>query len=155
AIEQPGKAFEFMVDGDAQGLKGPRRRMNAAAPIASEDAFDEAAQLAGGIDRTAAARFDDRAGDTARSAILAILENDSRQLGLGLFVDDVIGAQWLAAIHAHIERPIEAKAEAAIGIVEGKAAHAEVGDDRVDAGYPGLFEDGVEAGEIGLAQGDP
>src|SRR5580698_1671195 len=99
-----------MVDRDSKSLKGSRRRMNSPSPITPDHALDQAGKFSGGLDRTAAAGLDDRSRDPSGTAILAVFEDNSRQFGFGFLVHDIVGAQRLAAIHAHVNRPIEPEA---------------------------------------------
>src|SRR5260221_1466388 len=141
AHEQRVKAFEFVVDRNTERLKSSRCRMYSAAPVAAEHTLDQSTEFAGGFNRTAPAGLDDGARDAPRRMLFAIFMDDAREFGLGLLVDDVVGAQLLAPIHTHVERSVEAEAEPPIGVVERKAAHAKVGDDRADARNSTLIED--------------
>ncbi len=80
--------------------------------------------------------------------LLAVLIDNPRELGLGLLVDDVVGAQLLLAIHPHIERPVEPETETALRVVERETAHPEVGDNCAHTGDSALVEDLFETGEI-------
>ena len=73
AVEQSFETFEFVVDGDAQRLKSPRRRMDPAAP-AADHRLDQPAQFASGLERRAPPGRDDRARDPARGALLAVFD---------------------------------------------------------------------------------
>ena len=86
------EALYLAIHRDAKRLEGARRGMHSAAAMRSNRALDQRAQLAGGLDATAAARLDDGARDAAGHALLAIFAKDARQLRLGLLVDEIVGA---------------------------------------------------------------
>ena len=101
-----------------------------------------------------ATRLDDGAGDGARMALLAENENDVGEIALARRVDHVGRARPLAA-HAHVERPVEAEGEAALGIVELHRRNAEVEHHAVDFIEPRFARGGVEIGKTLLDQRQP
>ena len=69
---------------------------------------------------------DDRPGDAVGEALVAVLADHARQLVLGVAVDDVVGGPRGVGVHAHVERPLVAVREPALGAVELRRRHAEV-----------------------------
>jgi hypothetical protein len=116
--------------------------------------FDYGAQFAGGFDRTTAARVDDRACYPACGVVLAVGVDYMRESLFALFVDNIVGTEWLALIHSHIERALSPEAEATRRIVKRKTAHPKVSDNRANARHAALIEDRIKVPEIGLAQGE-
>ena len=83
---------------------------------------------------------DDGAGDRARMALLAELEDDVGEIALGRLCHHVGGARAVAA-HAHVERPVEPEREAALGLVELHRGDAEIEHDAVDRSWPNFCGD--------------
>ena len=83
ACERAHELAELVVDGDAQRLEGAGRRMDAAG-LGPDEAGDELGELAASS-RCGALRaaLDDGARDGARAALLAVMEEDVGELGLG------------------------------------------------------------------------
>src|SRR5262249_59921864 len=77
------------------------------------------------------ARTHDHARDRACMALLAQRRDDGGQIPLGSMRHDISCARPRAA-HAHIERTVEAKREAASGFVELHRGDAQIEDDTVD-----------------------
>ena len=80
-VERAHELAELVVDGDAQPLEDARRRMDAAR-LGPHEAGDELGELARRLDAALAAALDDGAGDRARAALLAEMEEDVGELGL-------------------------------------------------------------------------
>ena len=125
--------------------------MNVAGP-AVHDAGDDVGERAGGRDRPFAARRHDGAGDGAGAALLAEQKDDVGEIALGALRDHVGGGRTGRA-HAHVERPVEAEREAALGRVELHGRHAEIEHDAVDRFDPEIAGDAVERGEFAFDQG--
>jgi hypothetical protein len=151
--EQGIKAMDLVVDRDTQRLESARCRIDAAMTTDADRTFDYSAQFAGGFEWTTAARLDDRACYPPRGALLTVGLNDVREAFLALFIDDIVGTECLALVHSHIERTVSPETESTRPIVKGKAAHAEVGENRANAGNAALIKDGFKVAEIGLTQG--
>src|SRR5579862_4133167 len=103
--------------------------MHTAAAMRAKRALDQHAQLAGSLDTIFAARLDDSARDAARHPLFAVFAKDAGQLGFGLLIYNVVGAELGALIHPHVERTVMAEAEAARGIIERETAHAQIDED--------------------------
>src|SRR5690606_9316381 len=84
---------------------------------------------------------DDAPRHTAAVALLAVAEDDRRELLHGVVVDDVSGALAVRA-HAHVERSVVAESEAALALVELHGGDAEVEEHAVH------FGDAVVVGEL-------
>ena len=153
ALGRMQRAHEFaelVVDGDAQGLEHARRRMNAAGLLADERC-DEIGELPRRLEGLAPPRLDDGAGDGAGAPLLAVVIEDVGELGLGGFVDE-IGRARAAALHAHVERPVVAEREAALGLVDLHRGHADVEHDAVERIETLRLRDLVEVAEASRNQ---
>ena len=127
-----GEFAELVVDEDAQRLERARRRMDVAGPRA-HDAGDDVGERARGARSARSPRA--RRWRGRRRAHGAPRRGSQMMVGeiaLGRARDDVGGARALAA-HAHVERPVEAEGEAALGLVELHRGDAEIEHDAVDA----------------------
>ena len=95
-----------------------------------------------------------RAGDAAREALFAELEDRVGELAFRRAGDEVGGGVAAAAIHAHVERLVALEAEAAARRVELHRRHAEVGERAVDAVDLAAVEDVVDRAIIGVHELD-
>ena len=96
----------------------------------------------------------DRAGDAPRGALLAeIMENVGEPL-LGGRVDNLRGGRARAA-HAHVERPVIAKGETAIRLVELHGRDADIEDDALERKKILARGDLLELGEARLDEPEP
>jgi hypothetical protein len=153
-VERAHELAELVVDGDAQALEHAGRGVDAAG-LGPDEAGDELGELARRLDAALAAALDHGAGHRPRAALLAEMEEHVRELGLGGAVDEVGGAVAVA-LHAHVERPVAAEREAALGLVELHRRHADVEHDAVDAvGEARLRDDAVEVAEAGRHEREP
>src|SRR5207247_2729768 len=96
-------------------------------------AADQLRQLFRGLDRRAASRLDDAAGDAAAETLLAVLEDQVRQLALAQAVHQGAGRLSLTPVHPPIERALLLEAQPAHRVVALIRADAQVGDNAVDA----------------------
>ena len=144
---------EFFVDEDPQGLERPRRRMNFAR-LRPHHLRDDIGQRARGRDRRFLARGDDGAGDGARMTLFAEDVDDVGEIGLGR-PRDHIGRGRAVMAHPHVERTVEAKREAALGLVELHRGHPDIHHDAVDRRDTLRGADLGEIGEAVLDQGQP
>src|SRR5260221_10493733 len=96
--------------------------MNSAAPVTPQHIFNQPPEFAGGFERTPPPGLDDGPRDAPGRVLLAVFIDDPRELGLGLLVDDVVGAQLLPAIHPHVQRPVETETETTVGVVKRETA---------------------------------
>ena len=122
--------------------------------LGADHAPDDVGQRPGGDDRRLLAGGDDGAGDAARMALLAELEDDVGEIALGGLRHHVGRARPVAA-HTHVERPVEPEREAALGLVELHRGHAEIEHDAVDHGVAEFLGDAIERGESLLDQRQP
>ena len=117
---------------DPQRLEASRGRIRLSLARRRHHPVDDRGQPAGGGDRFLVAGADDGAGDAARGALLAVIPQDRRKRLLVQPHHDVGGA--VAGFrHPHVERPVEAEGEAALGLVELRRADAEVEGDAVES----------------------
>ena len=117
------------------------------AGLRPHDLGDDIGQRPRGRDRRFLARGDDGARDGARMPLLAEDVDDVGEIGFGGLRDHVRRGRAVVA-HPHVERAIEPKREAALGLVELHRGHADVHHDAVDA-MDALR--GADFGEIGKA----
>ena len=106
--QSPRQFSEFVVDGDAQRLKHPRRRMGLLGRRGWRDSGDEARKLQGRDERRGCPVGDDGAGDAAGGALLAEMKEDVRQL-FDARLGENVGGGHAAPFHTHVERGVEAQ----------------------------------------------
>ena len=152
-VQRPRQFAELVVDGDAERLEDAGRRMQAAR-LGADQPGDEIGQLRGGLDAALAAFFDDGAGNGPGPPLLAVMKEDVGQLRLAGFVEEVGGARPVP-LHAHVERPVAAEREAALGLVKLHRRHADVENDAVDTLEAGLRGDRVERAEAARHENEP
>jgi len=105
--------FQFCVDGDAQSLERACGRVDA---LFLADAFkDQVGQLPGGVDRPVA---NNRAGDPAGVAFLALTEDDVGQVFLRESIYQVGGGERRVQAETHVQRPIVQEGEASFRSVQ-------------------------------------
>ena len=95
AAQAAQKLAELVVDGDSQRLERARRRMGELAPAGRRDARHQIRELQRRDERRRLAVGDDRAGDAARGALLAEMEQNVGDRRLVLFPQNVGGAAAL------------------------------------------------------------
>ncbi len=144
---------ELVVHRDAQRLEGARRRVDVAG-LGAHDAADDVGKALRRGDRGFRALADDGLGDMARQALLAIGVDEVGEVGLLEPRDEVGGAVALAR-HAHVERPVEAEGEAAVGLVQLHGGDADIEHDAVDRGVAAIGGNLVEIGETVVDEGEP
>ncbi len=104
--------------------------MDLAEFLARVRARDGLGEHAGGGDRRLGALGDDGAGDAPRRALFAVeIEDIGERLGFELI--DQVGGAAPGALHAHVERAVEAEGKAALRLVELHGGHADVEHDAV------------------------
>ena len=74
---------------------------------------------------------DNGRGDSSAAALASQLVDQVGEPGFVVAIDDALGLQLLVAVHAHIQGPLDPKAEAPLGVVELPARKAQVRDDSV------------------------
>jgi hypothetical protein len=116
---------------------------------------DDYRQFTRGLERVSAPGKNNRTRNLARGAFFTQVTQDAHEFFFGLFVDNIVGAQLLTAVHPHIERAIGSKTEAALRIIEREAAHPKVRYDCTCGGGVCLIENQVKIAEISLAQSHP
>jgi len=107
--QQSRETFHLVIHRYAQSLEGARRRMRPAAPMGSQSALDDRAQLAGGLDWTAPARLDNQSRNSPRAALFPVCIDDAREFFGALLINNVFRLQRLPAVHPHVERAVEPK----------------------------------------------
>jgi hypothetical protein len=113
------EAFELVVHRDAKRLEGARRRVDPLRPEPPRHhLLDELTELRCGGDRRWLPGSDDSVRDRSCEALIAVVTNHRRQLVRRQRVDELGGGDAGARVHAHVERPVEAEAEAAGRVVE-------------------------------------
>ena len=79
-------------------------------------------------------------GDLARASLLAVSPDDIGQVPLVGRRDQVGGRLTGGLVEAHVERSIEPKSKATLGIIKLERRHSEIEQDAVDAINPQLIE---------------
>ncbi len=79
-LEELLESGQLAVDGDAQPLKGPGRRIEAASGAARQRGANDPGELTGGVDGTLSSRLGDGVGHARRMSFLTVLTNDPGQL---------------------------------------------------------------------------
>ena len=133
---------ELVVDGDAQRLERPRRRvLVGVARRAGRGHRARQAQRVGELAGFGGAL--ERPSDAARVALLAVLPQDAGQRLVVEAADELERGLAVLGIHAHVDRALPLPREAAARLVDLHRRHAEVRDDAVelrDADRPDLPE---------------
>src|SRR5579862_559032 len=110
--------FQFAVDGDAQGLKRFRSRMNAAVAAHAQRAADQRFEFSRRVNGIGLALVDNCAGDAARFVFVTMLKKNVGDFFFAVVAQNVRGGAALRTVHAHVERLVGAETEATRGIVE-------------------------------------
>src|SRR4029077_8300146 len=106
--ERALERVELAVDGDAERLEDPLRRMPLAeAGRRGNRALDRVDKLARALERLLAPAADERARDLSRVAFLSVAAEDRGQVALAPRIDDVAPALVLRRVHAHVERCVD------------------------------------------------
>ena len=150
--ERARELAQFVVDGDAQGLKAARRRVRQFARFGRSDTLDHLGELQGGAIRRRRPVGDDGAGDAPRGALFAIVIEDVGD-GLLVLLGEDVGRGAALVLHAHVERRVVAQGEAARGFVELHGGDADVEHDAVEPGDSEPARDDVELAETSLRRG--
>jgi|GEM_PF-6817251 len=120
---------QLLVDGDPQGLKGERRRVEPST-TPPHGLLDDPDQLARGAKRTL---LDDGPGNAARLSLLTIVIEDIRQLLRRELVDQVGGGRPARrGIKAHVQRPLGHERETTVGVSELERRQPQIEQDTVD-----------------------
>jgi len=98
--------------------------------------------------------MDDRAGEAARGALLAVIIEDVGQRFLFRLVDD-LGRAAAPPFHPHVERSVAAKGKAALGLVELHRGNANVEHDAIERQEIFPRGDLLQLGKARLDQGQP
>ena len=131
-LEESIQPLELAVHPDAQRLKRPRGRVDPGRAAARDRAAHDRCQATGRGDGRLAARVDDGARDPTGKALFAVLKDGIGQLALRRPRDQISGRFAGAPVHAHVQRLVALKAEAAARLVELHRRHAKVGESAVD-----------------------
>src|SRR2546428_12988513 len=136
---------QLVVDRDADALEGPGRDVDVARPRPSGNGrLTGGGQIARGAQR--AARHYELC-DPPRPPLFAIVAKGPLELCDVKLVDDPRGGERGAGVHPHVQRPVGAKAEAALSGVELDAGETEVEKDQVGRDEPGPASHGVQLAE--------
>jgi hypothetical protein len=120
---------QLVVDGYAETLKSPGRNVDIAGPGGAwNGGFNGLSQVARGVEW--APRHHELC-DPASPSLFAVLPEDPLDLYGVRIVDDSCRRECRAGIHPHVERPVGAKAEAALWVVDLGAGETEVEEDQV------------------------
>ena len=115
---------KFVVDMHTQRLKGTRSRMFAV--VGTHDSLHQIGKLARTAQRRLRASRHDRARDAPGMSLFTKFSDHSKQLPL-VGASDEVGCRLAAGgIHAHIERTVFGKTEAAGRIVNLRRGHTEI-----------------------------
>src|SRR5687768_6286688 len=96
--------LELGIHRDAQGLKGARRRIDAADSTRTNGAHDSTSQIERVIELFCLERLLDAASDTSRGAFFTKLEDDIGKLILRQSFDEITCRLTACRVHAHVER---------------------------------------------------
>src|SRR5437773_961483 len=134
-LEQRGRVAKrvaerrgLVVHGHPQGLECPRRDVQAVRPGRAGHRAPHGGDEVAGPPEWAPPR--DRPGNPPRVRLLAVLDQDPRELGLGQPVHEVSGGLAAGGIEAHVERLVALEREAAPRRLELVRRHAEVEQER-------------------------
>ena len=124
---------ELVVDGNADGLKAPLGGvlLFPKRPL-GHGGFDDVHQLQRRLDRPVRAHALNRRRDLRGVPLLAVFVQDSPELVLGIVIDDLIGRQAAASVHAHIKRRVRHIRKAARAVVQLWGRNAQVKEHTVD-----------------------
>ena len=88
--------------------------------------FDDVHQLQRRLDRTVGAHALDCRRDLGRIALLTVFIQNPAQLVFGIVVDNFIGSQRTALVHAHVQRRVCHIRKAARAVVELRGRNAQI-----------------------------
>lgn len=124
-IDESLQPRKLLIGRDSQSLKGQRRRIDPISPLRLGFP-DDFGQLRSRLDRRLDSCLDDRSSDLSSHRLLTVLPKNPRQL-VQVQRADQIGRRRPLSAHAHIERPLETKREAARCVIELHRGNPEVG----------------------------
>src|SRR5690606_30716867 len=124
-LQALGQVFQLTVDEDADPLERPGGRMLVFLP-GGVGLLDHFGQIGGGGERLLLTAQHDGAGHAAGEALFAILPEHGGDVRLVGAVDPVGSALTHGGVHAHVQRTIVEKAEAALGVVQLRRGDAKV-----------------------------
>ena len=118
------QSTQLVVDVHAYRLECARRWMNVRRPGGSGNRrLDGSRQLQSGAKWPA---IDDEPCDSRRPPFLTQAPDEAGEIALRQLVDHLRGGKRAAPVHAHVQGPVLAKAEASRRVIELGAGHAEV-----------------------------
>ena len=129
--QRTGELAELIIDEDAQRLEDAGGRVDLVLRIAADMRLDGIGKVERALERALLAPPLDHPRDAARMPLLAEEAEDAREIARLEAVDHV-GSRRAGLGHAHVERPVGAEGEAAIGLVELHRRDADVEHDAVD-----------------------
>src|SRR5439155_3972635 len=119
---------ELGIEVNADGLEGASSRIGLLTWAETGSAADDGGELSGPLDRACG---DNGAGDRPGARLLPIVAQDPGDLGLVGRIQ-IFGGGEPRLAHAHVERPVGLKGEAAVGAVELHRRNTDIERDRVD-----------------------
>ena len=134
-IEEAAQFAQLVVDGHAQGLEGARGRMAAGlgAPRGRIGLLHQGRQLGGGIDGAFLAGIHDGPGYAPGLRLLAQGGDAFLEAVEILAIDPVPGRGRAGMlVHAHVQRPVPVKAEAALRLIQLQRGDADIQQHGID-----------------------
>src|SRR5206468_8152432 len=112
-LDESIEPFELAVHPDAKRLKRACRRIDPHESAARNRAAHDGREAKGRVDGRVLARLDDGACDATGETLLTVGEDGIGELAFGGPCDQIRSRLAAAAVHAHVERLVALKAEAA------------------------------------------
>ena len=125
-VKEGAKLSKLVVDGHSQGLERAGRRVDSPTGAARHGAGRDLRQVAGVPHGPGP---DDGPRDAPAESLVGEPVEQVRQLPLAPAIDEVPRAQLLPAVEAHVQRALQAEAEAPAGIVQLRAGQPQVRED--------------------------
>jgi hypothetical protein len=160
--ERPGQklleVFEFVIDGNPQGLKDPRGGMDFVTSLrpAGQGLRDGCDEIRGRPMSDLGPPGDDRTGDRAAGALFSELLKQLGQLGFAQGCKEFRGGRSRGGVKTHVERPAARhsalNAEPAQGVGQLVGRQAQVEQNAVDGADSKRVEDLRQLGITGVFQ---
>ena len=155
-LDHPVHTGQFIVDGDADGLKTPLGRMLLLFQgSGGHPAADNIHQLQGRLNGLVRPAADDRGGNGCGIALLAVLGQDAPQFLLAPPIHHIGSAQALVTVHAHIQGSVRHIGKAPGTVVQLRGGHPKIKEHPVHAVQSKLVQDPVQLVKIAVDQGHP
>ena len=135
-VQCPLQVSQFVVDGDPQGLKNARGRVDRP-PLSGNALADQLRELPGGFDRRQLAGLDDPPSHPSAVSFLPISIKDIGEFLLLERVHEIGGAGNVGIrVEPHVERSVVAEAEASIVPGELVGGEPQIQENPVDSSQP-------------------